>query len=120
MGGRRLKPNFKLSDIDAGAIPSPKGGGASGAGLGMGRPSLASDPPKRPPAHGFASPFSNFDKIVCVVFSSYSRISLNTLPVTHQALSILAERLFYMPPVLIFPMAHRLQSIWTNSNLTKN
>jgi hypothetical protein len=66
MGGRRLKPNFKLSDIDAGAIPSPTGGGASGAGLGMGRPSLGADPPKRPSANSFKSPFSNFDKIVFV------------------------------------------------------
>ncbi|KAL0956412.1 hypothetical protein HGRIS_002560 [Hohenbuehelia grisea] len=59
LGGRRLKPNFSLKDIDANAIPS---GGASGAGLGAGRPALSQRRP--PPATNFVSPFSNFSKIV--------------------------------------------------------
>jgi len=65
MAGRRLKPNFTLKDIDATALPTPiTSGGALGAGLGAGRPSLGLDPPKRPPAGNFGSPFSNFSKIV--------------------------------------------------------
>lgn len=64
LAGKRPKPNFKLSDINgSGAAPSV-GGGAAGAGLGAGRPSLA-DPavPRRPPSN-IGSPFSNFGKIV--------------------------------------------------------
>jgi mitogen-activated protein kinase kinase len=60
--GRRVKPNFKLSDIDD--IFTPMGGGAIGAGLGAGRPQLAETPPRRPNAGNFGSPFSNFEKIV--------------------------------------------------------
>ncbi|KII92816.1 hypothetical protein PLICRDRAFT_103055 [Plicaturopsis crispa FD-325 SS-3] len=57
-----MKPNFKLSDIDAeAAVPS---GGATGAGLGAGRPSLNPDPPRRPPPGNYGSPFANFGKIV--------------------------------------------------------
>jgi mitogen-activated protein kinase kinase len=62
LAGRRLKPGFKLSDIDGAGIPTPKGGGAGGAGLGAGRPPLASDPPKRPST--FVTPFSSFGKVV--------------------------------------------------------
>jgi mitogen-activated protein kinase kinase len=65
MAGRRLKPNFTLKDIDASILPPPiTSGGALGAGLGAGRPSLGAEPPKRPPAGNFGSPFSNFSKIV--------------------------------------------------------
>lgn len=64
MAGRRIRPNFSLKDIDATAVPTPPGGGALGAGLGAGRPSLGPEPPKRPPAGNFGSPFSNFSKIV--------------------------------------------------------
>src|SRR5262245_36261391 len=60
--GRRVKPNFKLSDIDD--IFTPMGGGATAAGLGAGRPQLADSPPRRPNAGNFGSPFSNFEKIV--------------------------------------------------------
>jgi mitogen-activated protein kinase kinase len=63
MAGRRSKPAFSLKDIDPNAIPAA-GGGASGAGLGAGRPSLAPDHPRRPNPASFASPFSNFSKIV--------------------------------------------------------
>jgi len=59
MANRRMKPALSLKDIDP-TIPS---GGAFGAGLGAGRPSLAQDIPKRPSAN-LASPFSNFSKIV--------------------------------------------------------
>lgn len=54
--GRRNKPGFKLSDI-----PPETGGGALGAGLGAGRPSLAEA--RRGPST-FDTPFANFNKIV--------------------------------------------------------
>lgn len=74
LAGKRMKPNFKLSDIngDAGGLGagppgrmgSGVGGGAAGAGLGAGRPSMAdAAAPRRPPGN-FGSPFSNFGKIV--------------------------------------------------------
>ncbi|PFH53848.1 hypothetical protein AMATHDRAFT_73256 [Amanita thiersii Skay4041] len=56
---RRMKPNFSLRDIE-----NTPGGGTLGAGLGAGRPSFNAEPPKRPPANNFVSPFSNFSKIV--------------------------------------------------------
>ncbi|KAF9010558.1 kinase-like protein [Cyathus striatus] len=66
MAARRQKPAFSLKDIDAGLIETPiQGGGAAGAGLGAGRPSLVQDTPRRGPQAGnFGSPFSNFSKIV--------------------------------------------------------
>jgi len=54
--GRRNKPGLKLSDM----VPET-GGGAIGAGLGAGRPSLAEA--RRGPT-SFDTPFSNFNKIV--------------------------------------------------------
>ncbi|KAG1809398.1 kinase-like domain-containing protein [Suillus subaureus] len=54
--GRRNKPGLKLSDINP-----ETGGGAIGAGLGAGRPSLAEA--RRGPS-SFDTPFSNFNKIV--------------------------------------------------------
>jgi mitogen-activated protein kinase kinase len=57
---KRLKPSFKLSDINGSEV----GGGAAGAGLGAGRPSLADPIPARRPPSNFGSPFSNFGKIV--------------------------------------------------------
>ncbi|KAG2036466.1 kinase-like domain-containing protein [Suillus americanus] len=54
--GRRNRPGFKLSDINP-----ETGGGAIGAGLGAGRPSLAEA--RRGPS-SFDTPFSNFNKIV--------------------------------------------------------
>jgi mitogen-activated protein kinase kinase len=61
--GRRPKPGLKLSSIfgDSAVV----GGGAAGAGLGAGRPSLVVDAltQKRPP-HNFGTPFANFHKIV--------------------------------------------------------
>lgn len=61
---KRLRPGFKLSDINGSPPPGlGVGGGAAGAGLGAGRPSLADPVPRRPPSN-FGSPFSNFGKIV--------------------------------------------------------
>lgn len=66
LAAKRAKPSFKLSDINGGDII---GGGAAGAGLGLGRPNLFDDrptttnPPRRTHSN-FASPFSNFGKIV--------------------------------------------------------
>ncbi|PPQ87465.1 hypothetical protein CVT25_008201 [Psilocybe cyanescens] len=63
MAARRARPNFSLRDIDNSfVIPD----GPVAAGLGAGRPSLFQhDPPRKPPsATNFASPFSNFSKIV--------------------------------------------------------
>lgn len=54
--GRRNKPGFKLSDMNP-----ETGGGAIGAGLGAGRPSLAEA--RRGPS-SFDNPFTNFNKIV--------------------------------------------------------
>lgn len=54
--GRRTKPEFKLSDMNP-----ETGGGAIGAGLGAGRPSLAEA--RRAPS-SFDTPFANFNKIV--------------------------------------------------------
>jgi hypothetical protein len=59
MSSRRPRPGFTLRDIDSTILPS--GGGASGAGLGAGRPSLP-DPPRRPVNMG--TPFANFSRIV--------------------------------------------------------
>ncbi|KIM72087.1 hypothetical protein PILCRDRAFT_16448, partial [Piloderma croceum F 1598] len=65
LAAKRAKPSFKLSDINGGDIV---GGGAAGAGLGLGRPNLfdrPTNPPRRPNSNSnFASPFSNFGKIV--------------------------------------------------------
>ena len=61
LAGKRMKPGFKLSDIHGG---DAVGGGAAGAGLGAGRPSLANDPAPRKPPPNMGSPFSNFGKIV--------------------------------------------------------
>ncbi|KAI6000683.1 kinase-like protein [Pisolithus albus] len=55
---KRNKPGFKLSDIHGDV-----GGGAIGAGLGAGRPSLA-EPSRRSPPSSFDTPFANFNKIV--------------------------------------------------------
>jgi mitogen-activated protein kinase kinase len=66
MAARRARPNFSLRDIDPAFIPE----GPVAAGLGAGRPSLFQEPPRRPPPAGdFGSPFSNFSKIVSVLFS---------------------------------------------------
>ncbi|KAF8236534.1 kinase-like protein [Tricholoma matsutake] len=64
MANRRMKPSFSLKDIDPSIISPSPSGGAAGAGLGAGRPSLVPDPPKRPNPANFGSPFSNFSKIV--------------------------------------------------------
>jgi mitogen-activated protein kinase kinase len=61
MSNRRMKPGFTLRDIDPSVFPT---GGAIGAGLGAGRPSISSDAPRRPSAANSGSPFSNFSKIV--------------------------------------------------------
>jgi mitogen-activated protein kinase kinase len=58
--GRRNKPGFRLSDMNP-----ETGGGAIGAGLGAGRPSLAEA--RRGPS-SFDTPFANFNRIVCVSF----------------------------------------------------
>ncbi|KAF5380626.1 hypothetical protein D9615_004549 [Tricholomella constricta] len=63
LAARRTKVAFSLKDIDPSIVPTPSGG-AAGAGLGAGRPSLAQDPPRRPNPANLASPFSNFSKIV--------------------------------------------------------
>jgi mitogen-activated protein kinase kinase len=62
LAAKRAKPSFKLSDINGDVIV---GGGAAGAGLGAGRPSLAERPtaPRRNNTN-FGSPFTNFRKIV--------------------------------------------------------
>jgi mitogen-activated protein kinase kinase len=62
MASRRKRPALTLKDIDDFATDG-LGGGASGAGLGAGRPSLADDVPRRPSGN-LGSPFSNFSKIV--------------------------------------------------------
>lgn len=62
LAARRAKPVFKVSDITGDSIG---GGGASGAGLGVGRPNLADKFPARRP-NVMDNPFSNFGKIVCV------------------------------------------------------
>lgn len=54
---KRNRPGFTLSDIHGDV-----GGGAIGAGLGAGRPSLAESP--RRPSSTFDTPFANFNKIV--------------------------------------------------------
>lgn len=54
--GRRNKPGFRLSDMNP-----ETGGGAIGAGLGAGRPSLAEA--RRGPS-SFDTPFANFNRIV--------------------------------------------------------
>ena len=61
MAARRARPNFSLRDIDSSAFDGP-----IAAGLGAGRPSLLheSSPPRHHQSHDFASPFSNFSKIV--------------------------------------------------------
>jgi len=59
-----MKPSLSLKDIDPTIISPSPSGGAAGAGLGAGRPSLVPDPPKRPNPANFGSPFSNFSKIV--------------------------------------------------------
>jgi mitogen-activated protein kinase kinase len=61
-----MKPSLSLKDIDPSIISPSPSGGAAGAGLGAGRPSLVPDPPKRPNPANFGSPFSNFSKIVFV------------------------------------------------------
>ena len=67
MSARRQRPAFSLRDIDPSIVDPPfSGGGVAAAGLGAGRPSLP-DPPRRPPAGDFGSPFSNFSKIVYVL-----------------------------------------------------
>jgi hypothetical protein len=88
MMGRR-KPNFTLRDIEG-------AGGASGAGLGAGRPSqLRNDT---------APAFSNFSKIVYVAvvqpLSPHHRTEICPAP------SILAAKPSYMQMVSTFPMAH--------------
>ncbi|KAG1855698.1 hypothetical protein DFJ58DRAFT_348632 [Suillus subalutaceus] len=67
--GRRNRPAFKLSDINP-----ETGGGAIGAGLGAGRPSLAEA--RRGPS-SFDTPFSNFNRIVCVSLSFSSPVIMN-------------------------------------------
>ncbi|TDL25930.1 kinase-like protein [Rickenella mellea] len=66
MAGRRAKPGLKLSDIVGPSAMTPSGGGASGAGLGAGRPNMDDDEPIRrgPPQGVMTTPFSNFNKIV--------------------------------------------------------
>ncbi|KAF8904441.1 kinase-like protein [Gymnopilus junonius] len=59
LAARRPRPNFSLRDIDAVVLPD----GPAAAGLGAGRPTFQ-EPPRRPPAGNFGSPFSNFSKIV--------------------------------------------------------
>jgi len=62
MAARRQKPAFKLRDIDANLIPDS---GPAAFGLAPGRPSALPEA-RRPQANNFASPFSNFSKIVYV------------------------------------------------------
>ncbi|KAJ7594323.1 kinase-like protein [Mycena floridula] len=62
LAARRTKPNFNLRDIDASLVPPPNAaGGALGAGLGAGRPTL--DGPGMRKAQA-GTPFANFSKIV--------------------------------------------------------
>ncbi|KAF6763067.1 STE/STE7 protein kinase [Ephemerocybe angulata] len=65
MASRRQKPGFSLRDIDPTLVP-PSTSSAAAAGLGAGRPSALPPPSlkKGPPSSTFASPFSNFSKIV--------------------------------------------------------
>ena len=66
MAAKRKRPALHLADILDPESEGDRGGGASGAGLGAGRPNgFEQDAPaKRIPPQMAASPFSNFDKIV--------------------------------------------------------
>ena len=66
MAAKRKRPGLHLADILDPEGDGIAGGGASGAGLGAGRPNgFEQDAPnRRVPPHITASPFSNFDKIV--------------------------------------------------------
>lgn len=72
-GLKRNKPGFKLSDITGDDTSS-----AANAGLGAGAPSLARQEwqPRKPVA---GTPFANFRKIVCVLYSC-SRLFLDLFP----------------------------------------
>lgn len=100
--GRRTRPEFKLSDMNP-----ETGGGAIGAGLGAGRPSLAEA--RRGPS-SFDTPFANFNKIVCVSLSFFRYHEPN--PTSSPLLVILLDastspgKPFCMLRASIFPMDH--------------
>lgn len=72
---KRVKPSFKLSDINTDATI-----GAANAGLGAGRPSLA-DGGRRAPSK-FDTPFANFNKIVYVLVLFLSTLLILDLPIS--------------------------------------
>lgn len=106
---RRLRPNLNLRDIDPDLVPEPvPSGGPGAAGLGAGRPSFPNDQPRRPDATEFASPFSNFSKIVYVPLFPWLKLPLlivfpAAIPPVH---SILAARRSSMRKVSILATAH--------------
>jgi hypothetical protein len=108
MANRRIKPNFSLRDIDPSIISPSPSGGAVGAGLGAGRPSLVPDPPRRPNPANFGSPFSNFSKIVFVLFSSIFYLT-HIFTVTRLAHLTLPAKLCYMPKASTSQVALPLQ-----------
>jgi hypothetical protein len=99
-----MKPNFSLKDIDPSIISPSPSGGAAGAGLGAGRPSLVPDPPKRPNPANFGSPFSNFSKIVSVFLSFFILYLTQPFTVTRLAHSTLLAKLSYMPKASTFQL----------------
>jgi hypothetical protein len=66
LANRRLRPGFKLSDIDRSfSQPPPRGAGSMNTGVAPERPFVGAQPQRRPPS-STESPFSNFGKIVFV------------------------------------------------------
>lgn len=63
LAARRAKPNLQVKDRFPKAFPPSLGGGAVGAGLGVGRPNLE-DLKRKNDESG--TPFDNFSKIVYV------------------------------------------------------
>jgi len=120
MAARRARPNFSLRDIDPAFIPL----GPVASGLGAGRPSLFQEPPRRPPPAGnFGSPFSNFSKIVSVLFSLSPSsvlpplINVTAIPLV---LSTSTARQSSMQPASISQAVLPLLSTWISSGSTKS
>lgn len=114
MAARRMKPNFSLKDINA-DFAAPSLGGASAAGLGAGRPSLADSPiAKRPPPVG--SPFSNFSKIVYVPCPRSITPSNIHHPATPLVPSTFQAKQSYTLPVSTFQTAPLSLSTCPSSN----
>ncbi|CCM00056.1 uncharacterized protein FIBRA_02083 [Fibroporia radiculosa] len=69
LAARRLKvgvPKLSPNDVPGGMHLPPMGAGPQGAGLGGGRP-IVDDEPRRGAQNNFATPFSNFGKIVMLM-----------------------------------------------------